>query len=138
MNINKPSRNLLFFQTGLEMPVEDYIHAFENWCLTGNNVINDWDIINELILKLQRELSVTSVVVTHDMKSAYKIGDRIIMLYDGKVIADGDAEYIKNHPHPKVHQFINGHVSHADLAALRVGGTKYQTQYSVEDFKHRK
>ena len=71
------------------------------------------DIINELILKLQREMNVTSVVVTHDMKSAYKIGDRIIMLYDGRVIADGDVDYIKNHPHPKVQQFINGRIDEA-------------------------
>ena len=95
------------------------------------------DIINELILKLQREMEVTSIVVTHDMKSAYKIADRIIMLYDGRVIADGDVEYIKNHPHPKVQQFINGRIDEADLAALRLGGTKYRTQYSEDDFKQR-
>ena len=95
------------------------------------------DIINELILKLQREMNVTSVVVTHDMKSAYKIANRIIMLYDGRVIADGDVDYIKNHPHPKVQQFINGRIDEADLAALRLGGTKYKTQYSEDDFKQR-
>ena len=93
------------------------------------------DVINELILKLKRELDVTSVVVTHDMKSAYKISDRIVMLHQGKVIADGDADYIKNHPHPVVQQFINGHASEAELAALRVGGTKFKTQYKPEDFK---
>ena len=93
------------------------------------------DVINELILKLQRELKVTSVVVTHDMRSAYKIADRIVMLYDGRIIADGDAEYIKNHPHSVVQQFIHGQVGEADLAALRLGGTKYQTQYSADDFK---
>ena len=43
------------------------------------------DIINELILKLERELGVTSVVVTHDMKSAYKVANRIIMLHNGRV-----------------------------------------------------
>jgi phospholipid/cholesterol/gamma-HCH transport system ATP-binding protein len=93
------------------------------------------DIINELILKLQRELNVTSVVVTHDMKSAYKIADRIVMLYDGQIIADGDAEYIKNHPHHIVQQFIHGQVGQADLEALRLGGTKFKTQYEHEDFK---
>jgi phospholipid/cholesterol/gamma-HCH transport system ATP-binding protein len=93
------------------------------------------DIINELILKLQRELNVTSVVVTHDMKSAYKIADRIIMLHDGRIIADGDADYIKNHPHSVVQQFIHGQVGEADLAALRLGGTKFKTQYKPEDFK---
>jgi phospholipid/cholesterol/gamma-HCH transport system ATP-binding protein len=47
------------------------------------------DVINELIIKLQKELRITSVVVTHDMKSAYKIGDRIVMFHKGKIIADG-------------------------------------------------
>lgn len=93
------------------------------------------DVINELILKLQKEMNVTSVVVTHDMNSAYKIADRIIMLHNGKIIADGSAEHIRNHPHPVVQQFINGRIDEADLAALRLGGTKYQTQYSPEDFK---
>ncbi len=50
------------------------------------------DIINELILKLKRELKVTSIVVTHDMKSAYKIADRIVMFHHGKIIADGNAD----------------------------------------------
>ena len=92
------------------------------------------DVINELILKLKRELQVTSVVVTHDMNSAYKIGDRIIMLDGGRIVADGDADHIREHPNPIVQQFINGRVSEADLAALKVGGTKFQTQYSEEDF----
>lgn len=93
------------------------------------------DVINELILKLQRELKITSVVVTHDMHSAYKIGDRIIMLHEGKVIADGDADHIRNHPHSVVQQFIHGQVGEADLAALRLGGTRFQTQYGPEDFE---
>ena len=93
------------------------------------------DIINELILKLQKELQITSVVVTHNMNSAYKIADRIIMLHEGRVVADGDADYIKNHPNPVVRQFIHGQVDEADLAALRLGGTKFQTQFGPEDFK---
>lgn len=93
------------------------------------------DIINELILKLQRELGVTSVVVTHDMTSAYKIADRIIMLHKGKIIADGDGEHIHSHPHPVVQQFINGQVGEDDLAALRMSGTIPQPQFKPEDFK---
>jgi phospholipid/cholesterol/gamma-HCH transport system ATP-binding protein len=93
------------------------------------------DVINELIIKLKRELAVTSIVVTHDMNSAYKIGDRIIMLHEGKIIADGDSEHIRNHPHSVVQQFIHGQVGEADLAALRLGGTKFETQYHPEDFK---
>jgi phospholipid/cholesterol/gamma-HCH transport system ATP-binding protein len=76
------------------------------------------DVINELILKLQRELNVTSVVVTHDMKSAYKVGDRIVMLHDGNVIVDGDADHVQNHTHPIVQQFIHGRLSEQDLASL--------------------
>jgi phospholipid/cholesterol/gamma-HCH transport system ATP-binding protein len=93
------------------------------------------DVINELILKLKRELHVTSVVVTHDMRSAYKIGDRIIMLHHGKIIADGDAEYIRTHPNDAVQQFIQGKVSEAELAALKLSGTKFPTQFMPEDFE---
>lgn len=76
------------------------------------------DTINELILKLERDLGVTSIAVTHDMKSAYKIADRIIMLHHGKIIADGDADYIHNHPDPIVQQFIKGEISKKELELL--------------------
>lgn len=77
------------------------------------------DTINELIMKLQRSLGATTIVVTHDMTSAYKIADRIVMLHGGKIIADGDADYIRNNPHPIVQQFINGRVGKDDLDAIR-------------------
>ena len=93
------------------------------------------DIINELILKLQRELGVTTVVVTHNMASAYKVGDRIIMLHNGKIVADGNAEHIRNHPHPVVQQFINGQVSEDDLAVLRMSGSISQAQFLPRDFE---
>jgi phospholipid/cholesterol/gamma-HCH transport system ATP-binding protein len=93
------------------------------------------DVINELVLKLEKELQVTSVLVTHDMNSAYKVGDRIVMLHRGRIIADGNADHIREHPHPVVQQFINGEVAEADLAALRLGGTKFETQYHPEDFE---
>lgn len=66
------------------------------------------DSINELIRSLHDKLKVTSIVVTHDMKSAYKIADRIAMLYQGKIIAEGTPLEIQNTDHPVVHQFING------------------------------
>jgi len=66
------------------------------------------DSINELIRSLHDKLKVTSIVVTHDMKSAYRIADRIAMMYQGKIIAEGTAEEIQNTDHPVVHQFING------------------------------
>ena len=93
------------------------------------------DIINELIIKMKAELNITSVVVTHDMSSAYKIADRMVMLHEGRIIADGDAGYIRNHPNEVVQQFIHGRVSENDLAALKLGGTKYKSQYLPEDFK---
>jgi len=93
------------------------------------------DVINELILKLQRELKVTAVVVTHDMTSVYKVADRIIMLHNGKIIADGDADYIRNHPHPTVQHFIKGQVDDDDLAVLRMSGTVSQAQFLPRDFE---
>lgn len=64
--------------------------------------------INELIKRLHDKLKVTSVVVTHDMTSAYTIADRIAMLYQGKIIAQGTPNEIQNTEHPVVYQFING------------------------------
>ena len=93
------------------------------------------DIINELVLKLKREIDVTSVVVTHDMKSAYKIADRIIMLHNGKIVADGTADDIRLHPHPAVQQFINGQASEEDLAVLRMHGSVSRPQFEPEDFE---
>ena len=93
------------------------------------------DVINELVLKLQRELGVTSVVVTHDMTSAYKVADRIIMLHKGKIVADGDADHIRNHPHPVVQQFIHGQVDEDDLAVLRMSGKISQAQFLPRDFE---
>jgi len=93
------------------------------------------DTINELILKLQRGLGVTSVVVTHDMKSAYKVADRIVMLHEGRILADGDAEYIRNHPHSAVQQFIEGQASKEDLEAIRASGVILQTQFEPQDLE---
>lgn len=66
------------------------------------------DSINELIKGLHDKLKVISIVVTHDMKSAYKVADRIAMLYQGKIIAEGTPGEIQESDHPVVHQFING------------------------------
>jgi len=66
------------------------------------------DAINDLIISLHDKLKVTSIAVTHDMVSAYKIADRIAMLYKGKIIAVGTPEEIKNTNDPVVKQFITG------------------------------
>ncbi len=53
------------------------------------------DVIGELIIHLKKELGITSIVVTHDMNSAYKIADRIIMLYLGRIIFEGSVDKLK-------------------------------------------
>jgi phospholipid/cholesterol/gamma-HCH transport system ATP-binding protein len=66
------------------------------------------DMINDLIIELHDKLKVTSISVTHDMTSAYKIGERIVMLYDGRVEYDGSPEEIRKTDNAVVRQFING------------------------------
>lgn len=66
------------------------------------------DAINNLILQLKNDLKVTSIVITHDMNSTYKVADRIAMLYDGRIIEVGSPQEIKSSPNPVVQQFING------------------------------
>jgi len=66
------------------------------------------DAINELIIMMKAELEVTSIVITHDMVSAYKVADRIAMLYDGKIVETGRAEDIKQSENQIVQQFIHG------------------------------
>lgn len=66
------------------------------------------DVINELIIELHDKLKIVSVAVTHDMISAYKIADRIAMLYEGKIIAVGTPREIKNTTNSIVRQFVTG------------------------------
>jgi len=66
------------------------------------------DGINDLILQMHEKLRVSSVTVTHDLKSAYKIAHRIAMLYEGKIIGTGTPEEIKNTDNPVIRQFITG------------------------------
>ncbi len=68
------------------------------------------EAINDLILEMQKKLGVTSVVVTHDMHSAYKVANRIAMIYDGKIIGTGTPEEVKSSPDPFIHQFVTGSV----------------------------
>jgi phospholipid/cholesterol/gamma-HCH transport system ATP-binding protein len=62
--------------------------------------------INELIREMQQRLRVTSVVVTHDLASAYFVGDRLTLLHDGKIYFDGTPEEIQKSEDPVVRQFI--------------------------------
>lgn len=66
------------------------------------------DAINDLIIRMREELKITSIAVTHDMTSAYKIGTRISMLYEGKIVGTGTPEEIRNSKDPLIQQFITG------------------------------
>jgi phospholipid/cholesterol/gamma-HCH transport system ATP-binding protein len=77
------------------------------------------DVINELIKKLQRELQVTSIVVTHDMKSAFDVGNRLVMLHEGKIIEDGPPEIYRDSKNEIVNRFVAGEADERELAGLR-------------------
>lgn len=64
--------------------------------------------ISRLIRKTQQQLGVTSLLVTHDMESVFYTADRIAMLHEGKIVATGTVEEIKNSSNPVVQAFING------------------------------
>lgn len=66
------------------------------------------NVFNELILRLQKELGVTSIVVTHDMSSAYMIANRISFIYEGEIIFCGTPTEVQNSSNEVVQQFING------------------------------
>jgi len=65
-------------------------------------------VVDMLIMDLSKKLGVTSVVVTHDMNSAFKIADRMFVLYQGNVIAEGTPDEIRSADNPAVQQFITG------------------------------
>ncbi len=65
-------------------------------------------VIDKLILDLSQKLSITSVVVTHDMNSVFRIADRIAMLHEGKILQVGTKEEIRTTGNPLVRQFVNG------------------------------
>jgi len=66
------------------------------------------DIISDLIIDLKQKLGVTSVVITHDMHSAFKIADHIAFLYEGKILLYGTPEDFQKTDNPYVKQFVNG------------------------------
>jgi phospholipid/cholesterol/gamma-HCH transport system ATP-binding protein len=74
------------------------------------------DVINELIMRTSRRHEVTSIVVTHDMKTARKVADRVVMLYplsrlesdEPQIIFDGPPHRIESATDPRVEQFVNG------------------------------
>src|SRR6185312_13012039 len=65
-------------------------------------------VIDELMVRMQKQLGVTSIVITHDMRSAYFVGSRIAMLFEGRVRQVGSVEEIRHSEDPVVRQFIEG------------------------------
>ncbi len=77
------------------------------------------DVINDLIIKITREVGATALSITHDMVSARKIANRIAMLYDGKIIWAGPTKSIDNSGNPYVDQFIHGRAEGPIKMAIR-------------------
>src|SRR3954467_3371316 len=75
-------------------------------------------VIDELMVRMRERLGVTSVVITHDMRSAYTVGSRIAMLYQGRVQQVGTVDEIRNTRDPIVRQFIEGRPSIDSEAAV--------------------
>ncbi len=82
------------------------------------------DVINELIITLGRHLGITSIVVTHDMASANRIADRIVMLYDGQIVADADPATFAQVPDDMVQRFVQGRAYRQELEAIHAGFAK--------------
>ena len=76
------------------------------------------DVINKLIRQLQERVHVTSIVVTHDMRSAAEVGDRVLMIYTGRFIADGTPEELRQMSEPHVRRFVQGTAEPVDIATL--------------------
>jgi phospholipid/cholesterol/gamma-HCH transport system ATP-binding protein len=66
------------------------------------------DSIDQLIVRVRDRLNVTSLVVTHDMRSARRVGQRIVMLHQGKIYVEGTPDEIFASTDPIVHKFVNG------------------------------
>lgn len=85
-------------------------------------------VIDELMIRMREKLGVTSVVITHDMRSAYRVGSRIAMLYDGRVRQVGTVEEIQHTKDPIVRQFIEGRATlEGDAASLAAPGPAFES-----------
>ena len=88
-------------------------------------------VIDQLVIDLRTKLGVTSIVVTHDMKSAMRIADRIAMLYNGEFVAIGPPAEFQNPADPRVRQFVEGLAD--GPIPLRVSKTDYLTDLMDSD-----
>jgi phospholipid/cholesterol/gamma-HCH transport system ATP-binding protein len=64
------------------------------------------DTISRVIVDLKARLRLTSLIVSHDLRMAFTIADRIAMIHEGRIVADGTPEAIRQHPDPRVQRFI--------------------------------
>ncbi|MEX2049309.1 MAG: ABC transporter ATP-binding protein [Gemmatimonadota bacterium] len=71
-------------------------------------------VIDELIIRMSEELGATGVVITHDMRSAFRISDRMAMLYDGRIRFEGTTEEFKSADDPVLQGFIEGRAVHLE------------------------
>ena len=74
-------------------------------------------VIDELMIRMRDRLGVTSIVITHDMRSAYRVGTRIAMLFDGRVRQVGTVDEVQHTTDPVVRQFIEGRAELGDPQA---------------------
>jgi phospholipid/cholesterol/gamma-HCH transport system ATP-binding protein len=79
-------------------------------------------VIDQLMIRMRDTLGVTSVVITHDMRSAYTVGTRIAMLYQGRVRQVGSVQEIQQTTDPIVRQFIEGRATLDDDPREVMGG----------------
>ncbi len=82
------------------------------------------DLINELILRLQEALHTTAVVVTHDMGSARKVGDRVVMLHNGRFVIDTTPDRLQQADNDVVTRFVEGRASDEELARIQDGQSR--------------
>ncbi|WP_396225127.1 ABC transporter ATP-binding protein [Gemmatimonas sp.] len=77
--------------------------------------------IDKLMVRMREQLGVTGIVITHDMRSAYTVGTRIAMLYEGRVHAVGTVDEIQHSTDPLVRQFVEGRATLDDHTPLVAG-----------------
>ena len=88
--------------------------------------------IDQLIMDLNKKLGVTSVVVTHEMDSAFRIADRIVLLDRGKFVSSGTPQEMKDSTDPLVHQFVHG-LAQGPLTDRRRAGGYEEDLLSTEE-----
>ena len=76
------------------------------------------DVINKLIRQMQREFNVTGVIVTHDMKTTAEVADRVLVLWNGRFVADGTSDEVLNSKEPHVRRFVQGIAEPGDVVTL--------------------